>query len=179
MPSWLTPLEGIYWQGHLMNKINWEQPIIRVYSKLYKVPRLTCFLADDGISYIYSGIEHIGSVWPDWFMPLLEKVRNECDVNFNGCLINLYRDGNDCMGWHADNEKELESEESIASLSLGTSRDFVFKHRKKSLKEKISLGHGDLLIMRPECQDNWLHSVPRRKKVFDIRVNLTFRSYIT
>ena len=177
-PSWLNYSDAKNWQRKIINKTQWEQPSVKVYSRLYKVPRLTCFLADDGISYIYSGIKHIGKGWPDWFFPLLENVRNTCGTKFNGCLLNLYRDGNDCMGWHSDNEKELDPQKSIASLSLGSTRDFILKERKTISKEKLSLSTGDLLIMHPECQKNWIHSLPRRKKIIGNRVNLTFRAYI-
>ena len=71
------------------------------------------------IIYTYSGVKHIGCGWPDWFLPLLSSVQKYCEIDFNGCLINLYRDGNDSMGWHADNEKTIDSHKSIASISLG------------------------------------------------------------
>ena len=86
----------------------------------------------------------MGNGWPNWFVPLLENVGNTCGIKFNGCLINLYRDGNDCMGWHSDNEKELDSEKSIASLSLGSSRDFLFKNILTFQRERLLLNNGDL-----------------------------------
>ncbi len=82
------------------------------------------------------------------------------------------------MGWHSDNEKELDPQKSIASLSLGSTRDFILKHKQKTLKEKLTLGNGDLLIMYPECQRDWIHSIPKRRKIIENRINLTFRTYI-
>ena len=110
-------------------------------------------------------------------LPLLNNIQDYCCTQFNGCLINLYRDGNDCMGWHADDEKELDEKACIASLSLGVKRDFFLKHRKGLEKECFPLGNGDLLIMQPECQKYWIHCLPKRRKVKELRINLTFRKY--
>ncbi len=176
--SWLDSPEALIWKKKIIDNIHWEKPIVKVFSKSYPVPRLTTFLSTRNITYIYSGFKHIGSGWPEWFYPLLDKVRDSCGVNFNGCLINLYRDGRDRMGWHSDNEKELNHEKPIASLSLGSSRDFLFKHKKQPIKESITLSNGDLLIMQPKCQSDWIHSLPSRKRVKDARVNLTFRCYL-
>ena len=108
-PSFIDSIEATYWKEALVNKIKWYQPKIKVYSKIYPVPRLTYFLGEKGISYKYSGLEHLGNGWPKWFMPLLTRIQVNCNVSFNGCLLNLYRNGNDRMGWHADNEKEIDS----------------------------------------------------------------------
>ena len=177
LPSWLNSHQSFKWKNKIINNIKWEQPIVKVYSKKYPVPRLTAFLANKNTQYSYSGVIHVAEGWPEWILPLLDKVRNSTNTNFNGCLINLYRDGQDRMGWHADNEKELDSEKSIASLSLGASRDFILKNKKQELTRSISLSDGDLFIMYPSCQNNWIHSIPSRKAVVEPRVNLTFRCY--
>ena len=95
---------------------------------------------------------------------------------FNSCLLNLYRDGNDSNGWHADNEKQLGKNPIIASLSLGSERYFHLKHRTKPhLKHKIVLKHGSVLVMKEETQHFWLHQIPKTKKEIGKRINLTFR----
>ncbi|WP_269623096.1 alpha-ketoglutarate-dependent dioxygenase AlkB family protein [Prochlorococcus marinus] len=175
--DWLCSRKANQLTHLLLEKLEWEQPKIKIYGKEYFVPRLTTFLADRGISYSYSGIKHIGKDWPNWFTPLLEKIQGYCKTEYNGCLINLYRNGNDCMGWHADNEEELDNQKSIASLSLGSTRDFLLSNRINKEKKSFSLSNGDLFIMEPECQFEWIHSIPRRKKVKDLRINLTFRCY--
>ncbi len=176
--SWLNSSQAFEWRDKILENIVWEQPNVRVFSHVYPVPRLTYFIAIKDKSYLYSGFKHVGKGWPEWIKPLLEKVNDASKIKFNGCLINLYRNGNDTMGWHADNEKELDPDQPIASLSLGISRDFFFKHKTKKLRETLLLGNGDLLIMHPTCQKNWLHSLPARKKVKEPRINLTFRCYI-
>ena len=175
--SWMNPLEAENWKNKLFINLDWQQPKVKFYGKEYLVPRKTSFIGEKNISYSYSGVIHKSDGWPYWFYPLLKKVCFTCKSNFNGCLINLYRNGNDRMGWHSDNEKELDSSQPISSLSLGSSRDFHIKHRYLLKKEFICLKNGDLLIMKPPFQEDWVHSIPIRKKVIDLRINLTFRCY--
>ena len=175
--AWMNPIETNIWKKQLYENLNWDQPKARIFGKDYLIPRKTIFIGEKGINYSYSGIIHKSNGWPDWFYPILEKVSFESNQKFNGCLINLYRNGNDCMGWHSDNERELKHEKSISSLSLGASRDFFFKHRYLEEKHLINLNDGDLLIMYPPCQEEWLHSLPVRKRIINSRINLTFRCY--
>ena len=93
-------------------------------------------------------------------------------------MLNLYHDGNEGMGWHSDDEKEILPNSSIASLSLGAARKFSFKH--KSTKETISLllENGSLLEMKGAIQKNWLHELPKTKKINTARINLTFRQMV-
>ncbi len=177
--KWLDKTNTNHFSNKFLNQLEWEQPLARVYGKNYLVPRLTAFIANKGISYSYSGVFHVGKGWPSWLVPLLNKVREYCKVEFNGCLLNLYRDGQDSMGWHADNEKEIDSNKDIASLSLGEHRDFYFKNTTSLEKIHFLLGDGDLLIMKPSCQKSWLHCLPKRKNVKGYRINLTFREYLT
>jgi alkylated DNA repair dioxygenase AlkB len=90
-------------------------------------------------------------------------------------LCNLYRDGNDAMGWHADNEPELGSHPVIASVSLGCARRFDLRHKESGETHRISLPAGSLLVMAGSTQQHWVHQVPRTKKVGEARINLTFR----
>ena len=175
--GWMKKEEATFWKEKLFKKLEWTQPKVRLYGNEFLIPRKTIFIGEEGIKYKYSGINHQSIGWPDWFLPLLEKVCNVNKINFNGCLINLYRDGNDSMGWHSDNEKELDPDKPISSLSLGSSRDLFFKHRKNKIKNNLNLKDGDLLIMYPHCQKEWIHSIPVRKRIKDFRINLTFRSY--
>ena len=104
------------------------------------------------------------------------KVESVIDTNFTTCLLNLYRDGQDSNGWHADNEKELGINPIIASVSFGAERLFKLKHRKdKTLKKDLVLQHGSLLIMKGETQHKWLHQIPKTKKKTGERINLTFQ----
>ena len=175
--SWLSTKECEEWVNLINKNITWEQPFVRIYGCKNKVPRKTKFLAEKDISYRYSGLVHYGNGWPAWFQPLLDSASSACKVAFNGCLLNYYRDGCDRMGWHADNEPELEAGKPIASISLGAKRDFFFKNRLTNIKKVLPLHSGDLLIMHPTCQKEWLHSIPTRKKILESRINLTFRCY--
>ena len=175
--GWMNHSEANKWKNLLCKQLDWEQPFVNVYGKNYLIPRKTVFIGNKDISYSYSGLRHIAVGWPDWFKPLLDRICLTSKIKYNGCLLNLYRNGQDRMGWHSDDEKEIDSTKSIASLSLGSSRDFCFKHRKRIIKETIRLSDGDLLIMNPGCQKDWLHCIPARKKVLDLRINLTFRLY--
>ena len=177
LPGWMNLEESIKWKNLLFRELEWNQPTVKVYGKNYSVPRKTVFIGEENLEYSYSGVRHIATIWPSWFYPLLDKVSITTQCHFNGCLINLYRNGNDRMGWHSDNEKELNPSKLIASLSLGSSRDFYFKNRKTLIKELINLKNGDLLLMYPPCQKEWLHSLPSRKNNNLYRINLTFRSY--
>jgi alkylated DNA repair dioxygenase AlkB len=106
-----------------------------------------------------------------------QDVEQMVNHQFTSALLNLYRNGNDSNGWHADNEKELGKNPVIASLSLGSSRLFQFKHRKlKDQKYKLILEHGSLLLMKGEMQHYWVHQIPKTKKEVGERINLTFRS---
>ena len=169
--------EGEDWKNQIKENLIWSRPLVRVYGKLHIIPRMTAFLADEDITYRYSGVLHHGHGWPDWFYPLLEMVSSVSKAKFNGCLLNLYRNGKDRMGWHADDEPELDLSKPISSLSFGATREFCLKHRGVGIKKVLPLKTGDLLIMHPNCQHEWLHSIPARRKVLNQRINLTFRCY--
>ena len=139
------------------------------------MPRLTAWYADGTRSYSYSGVTHIGL---DWIPPLTElKMRLEmiCITSFNSVLLNRYRDGQDSMGWHADNEKELGTNPVIASVSLGATRRFRLKHLQSRETLDFDLTHGSLLVMAGTTQHHWHHAVPKTKLIVGERINATFR----
>ena len=177
--QWLPPATSQRWMERCNEQIKWEQTNVRVYGRWHKVPRLTAFLADQSVSYRYSGALHCGSGWPSWFQPLLDRVSNQCNAPFNGCLFNLYRNGEDRMGWHADDEPEIDASFPIASLSFGATRDLQFRHRQTGQRLDLKLADGDLLLMDPECQGLWMHGLPTRCRVTAPRLNLTFRVFRT
>ena len=161
---------------HLANNVPWQQDSIKVYAKTYPQPRLTALYGNNGRSYSYSNI----SMQPLPFDEILEdlkiKIEEAAQTFFTTCLLNLYRDGSDSNGWHADNETELGKNPVIASVSLGQERYFQMKHRTlKDQKFKILLEHGSLLLMQGATQHFWLHQLPKTKKALKPRINLTFR----
>lgn len=175
--EWLPVSAASYWYSLLIENIYWGQPTVLVFGKRHLVPRKTVFIGDKGTSYTYSGQIHLAKGWPVWFLPLLHRVNSTSNEKFNGCLLNLYRNGLDKMGWHSDNEKELIPTKPISSLSLGKPRDFILKNIITKERISLSLGHGDLFIMNYPCQEDWVHSLPKRSGITKTRINLSFRCH--
>ena len=109
-------------------------------------------------------------------LEIKQQIETKTEAIFTTCLLNLYRNGKDSNGWHADNEKELGKNPVIASITLGQERFFHLKHRThKNLKHKLLLEHGSLLLMQGETQHHWLHQIAKTAKPISERINLTFR----
>ncbi|MGI9552537.1 MAG: alpha-ketoglutarate-dependent dioxygenase AlkB family protein [Aurantibacter sp.] len=175
-PDFLNSEEADHYFEHFERKITWQQDDIKVFGRIYAQPRLTALFGNNGKPYSYSNL----SLKPRDFSPELLKIKQKVEhlgkVEFTSCLLNLYRDGKDSNGWHADDEKELGKNPIIASVSLGQERYFHLKHKKnKSLRHKILLEHGSLLLMQGETQHHWLHQIPKTAKPIGERINLTFR----
>jgi alkylated DNA repair dioxygenase AlkB len=163
----------------LRKTVNWQQDDITIFGKTYKQPRLTALYANNNKPYSYSNITMQPTLFTTELQQIKSDIEKEAHHKFTSVLLNRYRDGNDSNGWHADNEKELGTNPVIASLSLGESRPFHFKHRKiKEERHKINLSHGSLLIMRGDMQHHWLHQIAKTKKDIGERINLTFRTII-
>jgi len=162
----------------LLNTIDWQHERIVMFGKEITTKRKVAFYGDDAIEYTYSKKTKKGLPWSAPLLVIKELVESCTNCTYNACLLNLYHDGNEGMGWHSDDEKEILPYSSIASLSLGAERKFSFKH--KSTKETISLllENGSLLEMKGAIQKHWLHELPKTKKVGTIRINLTFRQMI-
>ncbi len=160
----------------LVNQIEWKHEPIIIFGKSIMQPRLTAWYGDKEKSYRYSGITMNPLEWTEALLNIKLKVEEIAGVNFNSVLLNQYRNGKDYVGWHRDNEKELGINPIIASVSFGVTRNFQLQHcKEKNLKQSIELTHGSVLIMRGETQHHWLHCLPKRKRVDQTRVNLTFR----
>ncbi|MDD1632393.1 MAG: alpha-ketoglutarate-dependent dioxygenase AlkB, partial [Methylococcaceae bacterium] len=156
----------------------WQEEAIFIFGKWVKVPRLMCWYGDPDAYYQYSGVNHQPRPWTTELQSVRAEVEQQCRCVFNSVLANLYRDGRDSMGCHADDEKELGLNPLIASLSLGDERLFKLHHKKRKETLDIILGHGDLLVMAGTLQHHWLHSVPKTKKIKTPRINLTFRKIL-
>lgn len=162
-----------------IDRLQWQEEDILIFGKWVKVPRLMCWYGDEEAHYEYSGVNHVPRPWTSELQAVREKVGQQCQCVFNSVLANLYRDGKDSMGCHADDEKELGINPTIASLSLGDERQFRMHHKKTKRSLNINLQHGDLLVMGGTCQRYWLHSVPKTKTPKTPRINLTFRKILT
>ena len=159
----------------LFQNTPWTQGNIKLFGKEIAIPRKEAFYHLDGKTYSYSGKRLESLPFPPVLFELLEKIEAFSGHSFNSVLINLYRNGKDSNGWHADNEPELGINPVIASLSLGAERNFDLKHISTGEKIRISLNHGSLLVMSGAIQHFWKHQLAKSSKVNEPRINLTFR----
>ena len=160
----------------LIEDTAWRQEEITVYGKPYLQPRLSAWYGD--LAYSYSGIQLEPLPWTPTLLDIKLQVEALVDLEFNSVLLNYYRDQNDSMGMHSDDERELGPQPAIASLSLGEERSFLLKHKsRKDLKTvKLALPTGSLLLMQGDTQKYWRHGINKEKQPCGPRINLTFRS---
>lgn len=158
-----------------VENLPWEQSRVRVYGQEHPIPRLEAWLGEVGVRYGYSGQTRVMNGWPAHWQPLIDAVGRQASSDFNFALANWYRNGADRMGWHADNEAELGSNPTVATLSFGDARDFRLR-RNDNHRETltVTLNPGDLVVMSGAMQHHWQHSLPARAKAGD-RISLTFR----
>ncbi len=176
--EFLAKQEADYFFEKLVKSINWQQEEIVISGKKVLVPRLVCWYGDVGASYTYSGVNHQPQAWTEELLEIKSRIETFCGFTFNSVLANLYRDGTDSMGWHADKEKELGVNPAIASMSFGEKRLFKIRHNKTSETFDIQSSHGDLFLMSGAVQHHWRHCVPKTKQPKQPRINLTFRKII-
>ncbi|TAI46609.1 alpha-ketoglutarate-dependent dioxygenase AlkB family protein [Flagellimonas allohymeniacidonis] len=154
----------------------WQQDDIKVFGKVYAQPRLTALYASNNRSYSYSNITMQPKPFTSNLLEIKTAIEEETDTLFTTCLLNLYRDGKDSNGWHSDDEKELGTNPVIASVTLGEERNFHLRHKSdRTLKHKILLQHGSLLLMKGETQHFWQHQIAKTSRNIGERINLTFR----
>ena len=176
VPNFFTKEKADNYFKIINSETNWQHDDITVFGKTYKQPRLTALFGESNQTYSYSNITMYPNPFTSTLNDIKQKVEGFSNHHFNTLLINLYRNGNDSNGWHADNEKELGQNPIIASVSFGAERYFHLKHRNdKSLKQKLLLQHGSLLLMQGKTQHYWLHQIAKTKKEIGQRINLTFR----
>jgi alkylated DNA repair dioxygenase AlkB len=171
-----TDGERIY--HRLLQEQNWPDNHYIVAGRQFILPRLQTWHADPGITYSYSNNLLETRSWTSLLSDIRAKIELCLDFSFNSVLVNWYRNGEDYVGWHADNEPELGEQPFIVSLTFGAERLFEFRHKKSSKNGRLLLRSGTLLIMRPDFQHHWLHSVPIEKNLMEGRINLTFRKVI-
>ena len=184
-----TPSVSDRFLEDLTLNLDWKQGEIRLFGKPVLEPRLSAWYGDEGKTYIYSGKKQEPLPWhKSLFLiktdiekylqkaPTNDFLISKNNVTFNSVLCNLYRNGNDSMGWHQDNERALGINPLIASLNFGESRRFLFRRKEdKTIKHELLLTHGSLLIMAGAMQHHWQHAVPKEPRRTKQRINLTFR----
>jgi alkylated DNA repair dioxygenase AlkB len=179
IPKFLLPgqTEPLFQQ--IMNETVWEKPEMVMFGKKYSQAGLSTWYTDTEIPYVYSGITR----QPHQMTVALANILRLCEVatsaSFNSVLVNLYRDGNDSVSWHADNEEINGSEPVIASVSLGATRRFDLRHKESGETVRVDLEDGSLLVMSGLSQHCWVHQIAKTKAKVGPRINLTFRQVIS
>ena len=163
---------------YLLDEIAWQNDEAFIFGKHYITKRKVAWYADKPYTYRYSNKDRTALPWTDTLLRLKALAEQYTNATYNSCLLNLYHDGSEGMAWHSDDETDLKTNGSIASLSFGATRKFAFKHRKTKETVAILLDTGSLLEMKDETQDHWVHRLPPTKKVHHPRVNLTFRQMV-
>lgn len=163
----------------LLNNILWENERVIMFGKEIITKRKVALYSDPSIAYRYASKTKIGLPWTSTLLTIKNTIESITKESYNACLLNLYHNGEESMGWHSDNEKEIITNSSIASLSLGASRKFSFKHKETKETVSIELANGSLLEMKGSVQTHWWHALLKSKKVTDARINLTFRQMHT
>lgn len=162
--------------------INWQHDVVKLYGKTITTARQVAWYGDDGVQYRYSGSTRTALPWCEPILDIKAAIEAKLSaiqpVTFNACLLNLYHDGSQGMGWHSDDEPELGKAPIIASLSLGASRKFVLRHKISKQKLELNLAHGQLIVMHGSTQRHWQHALMKTTKVHQPRINLTFRQIL-
>jgi alkylated DNA repair dioxygenase AlkB len=164
----------------LLHEIAWRQETIVLWGKEYPQPRLTAWYGDPGSRYRYSGMTLEPQTWTPTLQRIHDDIERASGQRYNSVLLNLYRDERDSVGWHSDDEPELGPTPAIASLSLGETRCFKFRHKTRKDQKRIALEliDGSLLLMAGGTQRYWQHAIDKEKRVRGPRINLTFRNIV-
>jgi hypothetical protein len=170
--------ESVELFNELLATMPWEQDEVILFGQRRVLSRKVAWVGDGKFCYSYSGTSKVASPWTKPLLQIKERVERQCSHPLNSCLLNLYHDGAEGMGWHSDDEKTLGPNPLIASLSLGAERVFKLKHKQSGEVVSINLENGSLLVMKGETQHHWVHTVPKTKKVSTPRINLTFRYFV-
>jgi alkylated DNA repair dioxygenase AlkB len=175
-PGFYNEQECLDFMQLLKKNIQWKQETLTIFGKTVKTPRLTAWYGDIGIAYKYSGKQFFALSWTEELLAIKEKTELVSPVKFNSVLLNYYRDGNDSMGWHSDDEPELGKNPVIASVNFGQERRFDFRYKADHrIKHNLILANGSLLLMKGDLQHHWQHQIAKSKQGMKERINLTFR----
>jgi len=155
--------------------LRWQPDQVYLFGKIITTKREVAWVGDMGCSYTYSGVQKHPQAWTPELLLIKCKIESLAEFEFNSCLLNYYHSGSEGMGWHSDDEIELDSKAPIASLSLGGVRKFAFKHKVDKMTTPLFLENGSALIMHSPTQKHWNHGLLKTKLIVAPRINLTFR----
>ncbi len=162
----------------LMQNVDWHHDEVVLFGKRIITRRKVAWYGDSAYAYTYSKTTKRALPWIPELLEIKTAIEATSGCTYNSCLLNLYHNGDEGMAWHSDDEKELLDGGAIASVSLGSSRKFHFRHKLTKELVSVILDHGSLLMMLDQTQKHWLHRLPTTKRVFEPRINLTFRTII-
>jgi len=162
----------------LLNEDHWNRGSYLISGRRFLMPRFQTWYADPGIRYNFSYDLHRQRDWTPALYQLKQAAESRCNDKFNSVLINWYRDGYDWVDWHSDNERELGGHPVIASVSLGATRQFLYRDKYLPCSQSVELRSNSLLIMNPDFQKYWQHSIPLQREIIEPRINLTFRHVV-
>jgi alkylated DNA repair dioxygenase AlkB len=179
-PDFINALESHLLLEKFATELPWEQTTRIMYGKKVVTPRLTLWYGDPAANYSLTNSPASPSPWTKELMTLKNKVDTHAGVSFNTVLLNFYRDGNDSVAWHSDNDGIPGRNKIVASVSFGEPRIFEFrKRRDHTIKYSMLLENGSYLLMKGDFQDEWEHRIPKSLKQLKPRINLTFRKMPT
>ncbi len=170
--------EAKFYYTTLLDSIEWKNDEAIIFGKKYITKRKVAWYGDRPYQYAYSNITKNALPWTKELLQLKNIVEKESGEQYNSCLLNLYHNGEEGMAWHSDAEKDLKKNGAIGSLSFGAERKFSFKHKENKETVSVLLENGSLLVMKDQTQSFWLHRLPPTKKIFQPRINLTFRTIV-
>jgi alkylated DNA repair dioxygenase AlkB len=176
LPGTFSREESVDLMQKLKATIQWKQETIQMYGRLLNTPRLTAWYGENSKTYAFSGKKYDPYPWTPELLFIMQRVEQAAGMAFNSVLLNDYRNGNDSVAWHADDEPELGLNPIIASVSCGQARRFDVRNKQNhKLKYSVELENGSLLIMKGDLQHHWEHQVPKLARAVNERINLTFR----
>ena len=176
LPSIFDPLACAKLFEMLAKSLAWRCDQLYMFGKLITTKRKVAWVGDEGCAYTYSGVKKEPQPWTPELLLIKNQLETIAQCEFNSCLLNLYHDGIEGMGWHSDDEPELVQTAPIASMSLGAARKFSFKHKIDKTTASLMLESGSVLLMHAPTQTFWNHSLVKTTRPVGPRINLTFRA---
>ena len=162
----------------LLHALPWRPDVAVVNGTVMQTARHALWYGDRAFRYLHSGVPRQAEPWPDELLVEARRLAEKhSGTRFNSCVLNLYHDGSEGMGWHSDSEAAYGAHTAIASLSLGATRKFAFMHKRTRERRDMLLRHGQLVVMRGETQRHWLHAIAKTATVTTPRISLTFRTF--
>ena len=177
----LTPTQSEQYLQHFLTQLPWQADEVFLFGRRHITEGKVVWYCEQKYGEAYSGMLKQAQPWERAVWDLKQQIEALIGDRFNSCLVNLYPDGTQGMGWHSDDEAHLSDQRTqetvIASLSLGATRKFSFKHKNSAAKVDLCLHSGQLIVMRGQTQRKWRHTLRKSPRVLQPRINLTFRYF--